>query len=106
MSSSFAGSDKWIPLFSINGGVKVQLTLDAAENVVKLNDDNGQANQSTAFEVSAAVLLWDHCVLDSQLQENISGSWLKVAHCCTKRPCSQVMMFFFHLMLMVHLVLR
>ena len=67
-STVFASSDSWIPLFALNGGVRLQLTLDAAENVVKRNDANGQANQSTQFELSAAVCLWDAITLDSQLQ--------------------------------------
>ena len=67
-STVFASSDKWWPLWALNGGIKIQLTLDAAENVVKRNDATGAANQSTQFELSAAVCLWDAITLDSQLQ--------------------------------------
>ena len=67
-STVFASSDKWWPLWALNGGIKIQLTLDAAENVVKRNDATGDASQSTQFELSAAVCLWDAITLDSQLQ--------------------------------------
>ena len=41
MSSVFAGSDKWLPSFALNNGIRVQLTLDQAANVVKVNDAAG-----------------------------------------------------------------
>ena len=37
-SSVFAGTDKWLPVFALNGCTRVQLTLDSADNVVKRND--------------------------------------------------------------------
>ena len=39
-STVFASSDKWWPLWALNNGIKIQLTLDQAENVVKQNDAN------------------------------------------------------------------
>ena len=69
MSSVFSGSDKWLPLFALNGGIRVSLTLDLPENVVKIHDAAGQATQSASFELSAAVLLWDSVTLDSALQQ-------------------------------------
>ena len=45
------------------------LTLDAPENVVKRNDVDNQATQSTSFQLSAIVGLWDAISLDSSLQE-------------------------------------
>ena len=69
MSSMFAGSDKWLPIFALNGGIRVQLTLDEAANVVKVNNAAGQAAQSNQFQLEAAVLLWDAVTLDSSLQE-------------------------------------
>ena len=67
-STVFASSDKWWPLWALNGGIKIQLTLDQAENVVKQNDVAGDANQSTEFQLSACVCLWDAITLDSALQ--------------------------------------
>ena len=69
MSSIFSGTDKWLPIFSLNGGIRVQMTLDAAANVVKVNDAAGQPTQSNQFQIEAAVLLWDAVTLDSALQE-------------------------------------
>ena len=69
MSSVFAGSDKWLPAFALNGGIRVQLTLDAAANVVKVNDAVGNPTQSNQFQIEAAVLLWDAVTMDSALQE-------------------------------------
>ena len=69
MSSVFAGSDKWLPNFALNNGIRVQLTLDQAANVVKVNDAVGAATQSNSFQFEAAVLLWDAVTLDSALQE-------------------------------------
>ena len=69
MSSVFSGSDKWLPVFALNNGIRVQLTLDQAANVVKVNNTAGQATQSNTFELEAAVLLWDAVTLDSALQE-------------------------------------
>jgi hypothetical protein len=69
MSSVFSGSDKWLPIFALNNGVRVQQTLDQAANVVKVNDAAGNATQSSQFEIEAAVLLWDAVTLDSALQE-------------------------------------
>ena len=69
MSSVFSGSDSWLPVFALNGGIRVQLTLDQAANVVKVNDPAGNATQSNTFEIEAAVLLWDAVTLDSALQE-------------------------------------
>ena len=70
MSSIFSGTDKWLPIFSLNGGCRLQLTMDAAANVVKANDGAGNPTQSTTFQIEAAVLLWDAITLDSALQEN------------------------------------
>ena len=67
------------PIFSLNGGIRVQLTLDAAANVVKVNDAAGQPTQSNQFQIEAAVLLWDAVTLDSALQENILHNWLQEA---------------------------
>ena len=69
MSSIFAGTDKWLPIFALNGGCRIQLTLDQAEHVVKVNNPAGQALQSNQFQLEAAVLLWDAVTLDSSLQE-------------------------------------
>ena len=69
MSSVFAGSEKCLPLWAMHGGIRVQLTLDNAAAVVKVNDATGQATQSNTFELSAAVLLADYVTLDSAPQE-------------------------------------
>ena len=68
MSSIFAGSDRWIPLWGVNGGIKIALTLDAPENVVKVNAADGQPIQSARFQLSAAVCLWDAVTLDTGAQ--------------------------------------
>ena len=71
MNSMFAGSDKWLQIVALNSGIQVQLMLDEAADVVKVNDAAGQANQSNQFQLEAAVLLWDACALDSSLQEKV-----------------------------------
>ena len=71
MSSVFAGSDKWLPLFALNGGCRVSLTLDLPEDVAKMHGATGQATQSASFELSAAVCLRDSVVLDSALQKQV-----------------------------------
>ena len=51
------------------GGITLLLTLDSAEAVVKVNDANNQPEQSSSFQLSAIVGLWDAITLDSSLQE-------------------------------------
>ena len=36
MSSIFAGTDKWLPIFALNGGCRIQLVLDQAEMLSRL----------------------------------------------------------------------
>ena len=69
MSSVFLVSDNWLPLCALNGGIRVQMTLDQAANVVEVNDATGAATQSTSFQIEAAVLLWDAIAFDSVLVE-------------------------------------
>ena len=78
---------------SLNGGIKLQLTLDQAENVVKQNDAAGDANQITEFQLSACVCLWDAITLDSALQTSISSSLRQVELCCG-RDLNMVHMIF------------
>ena len=68
-STVFSSSDKYWPLWALNGGIALLLTLDQAENVVKVNDANNQPGQSSSFQLSAIVGLWDAITLDSALQE-------------------------------------
>ena len=67
-SMVFSSSGKFWPLFAINQGLTLLLTLDQPENVVKRNDANNQPTQSTSFQLSAIVGLWDSITLDSALQ--------------------------------------
>ena len=74
MSSVFAGSEKCLPLWAMNGGFRVQATLSNAADVVKVNDATNNPTQSNTFELSAAVLLADYVTLDSALQEKCFAS--------------------------------
>ena len=56
-------------MWALNGGVTLLLTLDQPENVVKRNDVLQQATQSTSFQLSSIVGLYDLLTLDSALQE-------------------------------------
>ena len=67
-SMVFASSGKCWPLFAINNGITLLLTLDQPENVVKQNDAFGNPTQSTSFQLSSIVGLWDSITLDSELQ--------------------------------------
>ena len=68
-SMVFSSSGKFWPLFAINQGLSLLLTLDQPENVVKrVNDIDGQPTQSTKYQLSAIVGLWDSITLDSALQ--------------------------------------
>ena len=80
MSTVFNGSSSWQPLYALNGGCRVSHTLDAPEAVVKKNDAFDQPNQSSKFELSAAVLLWEALTLDSQLQERYLVRWQQEMH--------------------------
>ena len=68
-STVFSSSEKMWPLWALSGGITLLLTLDQAESVVKLNDPEGNPTQSTSFQLSAIVGLWDAITLDSALQE-------------------------------------
>ena len=67
-SMVFSSSGRVWPLFAINQGLSLLLTLDQPENVVKRNDSNGNPTQSTNYQLSAIVGLWDSISLDSALQ--------------------------------------
>ena len=56
-------------MWALDGGSTPLLTLDQPENVVKRNDALDQATQSTSFQLSSIVGLWDAITLDSALQE-------------------------------------
>ena len=64
-SMVFSSSGKCWPLWAINQGITLLLTLDQPDNCVKRNDANGQPTQSTSFQLSAIVGLWDAITLGS-----------------------------------------
>ena len=68
-SMVFSSSKHWWPLWAINQGLTLLLTLDQPENVVKRSDANGNPTQSTSFQLSATVVLYGVITLDSALQE-------------------------------------
>ena len=74
-SMVFSSSKHWWPLWAINQGITLLLTLDQPENVVMRNDAAGNPTQSTSFQLSAIVGLYGMITLDSSLQENTSSSW-------------------------------
>ena len=43
------------PMWALNGGITLLLTLDQPENVVKRNDALGQPTQSISFQLSSIV---------------------------------------------------
>ena len=92
-STCFASVDRWIHLWALNGGVKVQLTLDAPENVVTKNGPDGQASQSSQFELSVAGLRWVSLPSVASCKRSVLNSWRQGAHCCTKLASSARMKF-------------
>ena len=71
-SMVFSSSGKFWPVWAINQGLASLLTLGQPGNVVKRNYANGAPTQSTSFQLSAIVGLFDAIAVDSALQENIS----------------------------------
>ena len=82
-SMVFSSSGRFWPLFAINQGLSLLLTLDQPENAVKrANDIDGQPTQSTNYQLSAIVGLWDSITLDSALQTSILNNSHLDSHYC------------------------
>ena len=69
--SGLMSQNKWIPLWALNGGAELRLTLANPEEVVKLNTEASTPapTQSKSYNLSEIAMQVAMCTLDSELQE-------------------------------------
>ena len=75
--SALFQQEKWIPLWALNGGLEINLTLARPADVMRVVEAGTQPTQSTSYALSEIAMLISLCTLDDSLQEAYNAKMLQ-----------------------------